>query len=356
MRNDFADLGHVQNGARKENLKLIMKEKFWRGLILTVGLLIGAAVFYFLLVREGVDTVVVNIQNFGLWPLLGFVAISLLNFCLYTKRWQLIVNAQLPSDHQVGFGRIYLHRLAGYAMGYLTPGTQVAGEPVRVALHVADGVPAKEATSAAVIDIAFDIMAFVIFVVAGVILAVVEGLSSDSAVVIFLGLGLTLALMISFFWAIGTGRGFFQHLFRWTGLARIKRLKFWEEQLIATEALMSKFLAAQPWRIVRLSVISALAISFKIVEVFYIAWFFGVPLTFAQAFLVSTLPGVVLLLPVPGGLGLFEGGFAAVFALLAIPLNPVSFALIIRLRDAIFIAVGVAHLAIQGVQVYAKKS
>jgi uncharacterized protein (TIRG00374 family) len=333
-----------------------MKEKYWHALIFSIGLLIGLGVFYFLLVREGISQVIENLAHFGIWPLLGFVIISLVNFCLYSKRWQMIVNAQLPADHQVSFGRIYLHRLAGYATGYLTPGTQIAGEPVRVALHVADGVPAKEATSAAVIDIAFDIAAFVVFVIAGVVLAVIEGLSSDSAALIFIGLAIALGLMIAFFWLIGSGRGFFQHLFRWSGLARIKRLKYWEEQLIATEALMSKFLAAQPWRIVRLSLISALAISFKILEVFYIAWFFGVQLNFGQAFLVSTLPGITLLLPIPGGLGLFEGGFATVFTLLSIPLDPVSFTLIIRLRDAIFIAIGVAHLTIQGGKIYGKKS
>ena len=333
-----------------------MKGKYWQGFIFVAGLAIGLAVFWFLLRREGVATVSANLESFGLWPLLGFVAISLINFCLYTKRWQMIVNAQLPIDERVGFGRIYLHRLAGYATGYLTPGTQVAGEPVRVALHVADGVPVKVATSAAVIDIAFDIMAFVVFVVAGMLLAVISGLSSDSTLLIFIGLGLALGLMIAFFWAIGTGRGFFQHFFRLIGLSRIKRLDAWEESLIQTEALMSKFLAAKPWRIIRLSVISAIAISFKILEVFYIAWFFGVQLTFAQAFLVSTLPGITLLLPIPGGLGLFEGGFATIFTLLAIPLNPISFTLIIRLRDAIFIAIGVTHLSIQGGKIYAKKT
>ena len=122
-----------------------MKGKYWQGFIFVAGLAIGLAVFWFLLRREGVATVSANLESFGLWPLLGFVAISLINFCLYTKRWQMIVNAQLPIDERVGFGRIYLHRLAGYATGYLTPGTQVAGEPVRVALHVADGVPVKVA-------------------------------------------------------------------------------------------------------------------------------------------------------------------------------------------------------------------
>lgn len=332
-----------------------MRSKFWRVAITLVGLAIGLAVLYFLLSREGLAAVVVALMSFGVWPWLGFLFVSLLNFCFFTRRWQVIVNAQLPAKERVGFGRIYFHRLAGYATGYLTPGTQVAGEPVRVALHVADGVPAKTATSAAVIDIAFEIMAFVIFVIAGLVLAVVEGFSSNSLILVSAGLLLILGLMISFFWSIGTGRGFFSHLFRWTGLGRFKGLHPWEQQLLKTEALMSRFLASNPWRIARVSVLSALGVSFRIFEVFYIAWFFGVPLSFSQAFLVSTLPGLTLLLPIPGGLGLFEGSFAAVFALLVIPLNPVAFALIIRLRDAVFIAVGTAHLAIQGARFYAKK-
>ena len=71
-------------------------------------------------------------------------------------------------------------------------------------------------------------------------------------------------------------------------------------------------------------------------------------LTFGQAFLIGTLPGVALLMPIPASLGIFEGGFAVVFGLLGVPLTAVAFALIIRLRDVIFITVGTIHGIKQG--------
>jgi len=89
-------------------------------------------------------------------------------------------------------------------------------------------------------------------------------------------------------------------------------------------------------------------ISFRVVEVFYLAHFFDIQLNFAQAFLISTLPGIALLLPVPAGLGVFEGGFASVFVLLGVPLSAVAFALVIRLRDFAFIGFGLIHLLRQG--------
>jgi uncharacterized membrane protein YbhN (UPF0104 family) len=127
-----------------------------------------------------------------------------------------------------------------------------------------------------------------------------------------------------------------------------KFLKRYEEPLVSMENMMTDFLRGDVRLIALVAFLSITVISFRVVEVFYLAHFFGFDINFAQAFLVSTLPGIALLLPVPGGVGVFEGSFGLVFALLAIPLNPVSFALIIRSRDLVFIFVGIAHMTTRG--------
>jgi uncharacterized membrane protein YbhN (UPF0104 family) len=111
---------------------------------------------------------------------------------------------------------------------------------------------------------------------------------------------------------------------------------------------MREFLTSEASPRLRVALLAFIVIAFRVVEVFYLAWFFGVSLTFAQAFLGATLPGIALLLPVPGGIGFFEGGFAAVFETLGIPLSAVAFALLIRLRDIVFIAIGSFWIARRG--------
>lgn len=312
-------------------------------------LLVGIGILGVLIWKEGAEFVFQSLSMFGIWPFIGFVLISLLNFVLYSWRWQIIINAHLPKEQHVPLHRVYMHRMSGFAVSYLTPAAQVGGEPVRIAMLSTEGVALREATSSVVLDIAFELSAYIIFILAGVMLAILEGLGeSRSFIIILSGLAISLLTLLTFFGTMSYGKGFFSKMFRMLGLHRFARLKKIDRAIRDTEQMMSGFLAGHPGRLFTVSFLSLAVISFRVIEVFYIAYFLGINFNFAQAFLVSTLPGIALLLPVPAGLGLFEGGFSAVFALLGVPLSAVAFALVIRLRDAIFITAGVTFILRKG--------
>ncbi|MFH1767466.1 MAG: lysylphosphatidylglycerol synthase transmembrane domain-containing protein [Patescibacteria group bacterium] len=327
-----------------------MKAKTWFNIGVTIlTFLIGLAVLIFLIWQEGPESVENNIVAFGLLPIIGFVCISLANFTLYSLRWQIILNSHLPKEKHIPLHKMYMHRLAGFAMSYLTPAAQVGGEPVRIAMVSTEGVSIRAATSSVVLDIAFELSAYIVFILAGVLLAIWEGLGdSNSFLIIGAGLLILLISLVSFFAAMAYGKGFFSNIFSLLGLRRFKRLQSIDRGIRDSEHLMAEFLAGKPKRLIVVSLLSLAVISFRIIEVFYIAYFFGVNLDFGSAFLVGTLPGIALLLPVPAGLGIFEGGFSAVFSLLGIPLSAVAFALIIRIRDAIFISLGVMFILSKG--------
>lgn len=327
----------------------MLKKQLIRGALFLITLLAGVGVFGYFVHLEGPDSVMASLLTFGLLPFVGFVVISFFNFMLYSWRWQIIINSHLEKKDRVPFWRVYLHRLGGFSMSYLTPAAQVGGEPVRIALLTSDKVTIKKATSSVVLDIAFELSAYAVFIIAGVFLAIVQGLGdAQSFLIIVIGLVSMMLVLILFFLSIAYGKGFFVHLFRWTRLNRVKKLDKWEKAIVQTEQMMTDFLSARKSILFVIAALSLSVISFRVVEVFFIAYFYGVNLTFAQAFLVSTLPGIALILPVPAGLGLFEGGFSAIFTLLSIPLSAVSFALIIRLRDLVFIFGGLIHILSQG--------
>ncbi len=307
---------------------------------------IGFALLYALLAAEGWDSVVNNIRSFGVWPFVGFVIISMMNFVLYSIRWMIILHRQVAEKkHKLSLWRMYWHRMTGYAVGYLTPLNQAGGEPVRVALLMADGVPAKSAVASSTLDIAFELCSYVVFISLGVVFALVEHQGGVGTLVVMgVGLAIAFGLLLSFFTALGRGRPMAKPLFHRLRLDRIKRFRGVEHWLEETEDLMRGFFSGGGWVVFGISALSMAMVAFRVVETFYIAWGFGVTLNFAQAFLASSLPGLALLLPVPGGLGIFEGGFAAVFAALNVPMNALAFALIIRLRDVVFIAFGMFHM------------
>ncbi|MDA0208506.1 MAG: lysylphosphatidylglycerol synthase transmembrane domain-containing protein [bacterium] len=327
------------------------RSRFIRVLTFVFSIALGVGLFVLLLLREDPKVIALSLTTFGVLPFIGYVAISLINFCLYVWRWQLIVNAQTGIKNAVSFWRMYLHRMGGYAVSYLTPAAQVGGEPARIALLATEPrVSLKQAAGSAILDIAFELVAFITFVTAGVVLAMIEGLGegTNTLLVVIAGLFAVFLFLLFFFLRLARGRGFFVPIFRFFGLHKLKSLDKVEASITETESIMSVFLGKNPRLIGGIVPLSLLMISFRVVETFYIAWFFGVSLNFGQAFLVSTLPGLALLIPVPAGLGVFEGGFEGIFTLLAIPLSAVAFSLIIRARDAIFVAIGLIHMLAKG--------
>jgi uncharacterized membrane protein YbhN (UPF0104 family) len=326
-----------------------MKRRITRGLLFFGSLIAGMSVLGYLIYREGWDSIIGSLIDFGFWPFIGFVVLSLFNFVLYSWRWQLIVNAHLSKKDRLSLGRIYLHRMAGFAVSYLTPAAQVGGEPVRIGMLMSDGVSGKKATSAVALDITIELIAYITFIVAGVVLAIVTGVDQDGAL-IWVGVGLVaaLAILFGFLLALARGQNIAARFVKATRLNKIKRLKGFTDWLTLTEKQMHTFVNGRTSLLIGVSGLAFLVIAFRVIEAFYIAYFFGVTLSFAQAFLIATLPGIALLLPVPAGVGVFEGGFAATFTVLGVPLAAVAFALIIRLRDALFIAIGSVHAIRQG--------
>ncbi len=331
-----------------------------KGLVKTLfflfGLLLGGGIFALLVLRTGAGDVWSSLVAFGILPLMGFVTISLLNFCLYTTRWKLILDAMLPVEKRIPFHKLFLNRMSGFAAGYLTPAAQVAGEPIRVAMLHGDGVPVKEATSSVILDLAFEVTAFVVYVSAGVGFALVNGLGSGPGLywsVLFISV--LLVILIGFFVATITGNGFFHHMLRATRMNKYKAVASFERWLIETEILMSEFFVGRTLRIIVVIILSLCMATFKAVEAIFIAHFFGVDIKVTDALLLSTLPGVSLLLPIPAGLGVFEGSNTAIFDLLQIPINPVAYTIVIRLRDFCFIGIGVLYAVFRGEALFSKR-
>ncbi|MEK7183871.1 MAG: lysylphosphatidylglycerol synthase transmembrane domain-containing protein [Patescibacteria group bacterium] len=332
--------------------------RFLSRLFLLLGLILGGGLLLALIKQTGPQDLLDSLVAFGWLPLLGFIGISLLNFGLYTWRWKLILDDMVEPKQRVSFPRLFMHRMSGYAAGYLTPAAQVAGEPIRVAMVKSDGVPLQPATSSVVLDLAFEITSFVVYVIAGLALAFAQGLGAGGDLLLPLVFVLVLlGILGSFFIFTVSGAGFFHRLISGLGLRRLKFMQKFETWLEGTEKLMTKFFVGKGAKVLFIVLLSFVMTAFRAVEIVFITHFFGFEVTVRDAFLMSTLPGVALLLPIPGGLGVFEGSNAAMFALLGIGINPIAFTMIVRSRDLLFIAIGVVHAVLRGEKIiYAKRT
>lgn len=325
-----------------------------RLVILSFFTLLGIALFVGVIWQTGLGEIWQTLREFSLLHFVVFVGLSFLNFGLYTFRWHLILRSIYP-ESRVPFFRLFLHRMSGFALSYLTPSAQTGGEPLRIVLLHNDHVPTNTATSSAVIDKGLEVAALFLFISLGILVALLDGslpveLHTAGWVLLFLMFG----AIFWFYFASVKNIGFFSSIMRFLRLNRLRRMESIYERVIEVEQEMAIFYKHHIGTFWLLIPISLVTTSFLLLEHFLVARFMGVNMTFLQTFLVSTIPYIAYVIPVPGGLGILEGGHAAIFAALGITINAFVLVFIIRIRDLIFVLVGLAHASKQGARMLRK--
>lgn len=324
---------------------MIKKSTVIKGSVFLATLLVGVAIFVWILFKTGPAETLATLQGFGFLPFVGFVVISLTNFALLSWRWKLILDHHsTPSEH-LSLWTIARHRMSGFAMSYLTPSAQVGGEPLRIALLHQSGIPLRPASSSVILDVAFEIAGFITYITFGLILSLfLHLLPPDAKWTIGIGLFIVGGLLIAFFLSTFLKGGFFSTMLRWFIPRRRQTTSPTLKALLDVETLMGTFLRTNPLLSLGVFLISCITVAFRAVEIIYLGFFFGVSVSLLHAILLSTLPGLALLVPIPSALGVLEGSTAGVIALIGVPLNAIALVLIIRLRDVLFILLGVVHL------------
>ncbi|MBU0668173.1 flippase-like domain-containing protein [Patescibacteria group bacterium] len=320
-----------------------------RLVVLSLFTVLGIILFAGVVLQTGFDEIWRHLRQFSLLHFGIFIFLSFLNFGLYTLRWHLILRT--ISGAGISFWRLFLHRMSGFALSYLTPSAQTGGEPLRILLLSNDGVPSNTATSSAVIDKALEFAALFLFIGIGILVAILDGsLPPEMRTVGWVLLVIMFAAIFWFYFASMKNIGFFSSILRFFRFNRFRKVQSLHDRIIELENEMASFYKHHLRTFFGLVLISLVTTSFLLLEHYLVARFMGVRLTFLQTFLVSTIPYIAYIVPVPGGLGLLEGGTAAVFVALGVAINAFVLVFIIRIRDLIFVFLGLIHASKQGFQ------
>ncbi len=314
--------------------------------------LLGIGIWLFVdqIFRTGFWEVWKSVSSISLWAFGLYVVLSLFNMCIYTLRWDIILHHHHQCE-RIPFFKLLLHRISAYAMSYLTPAALTGGEPLRIFYLKEDGVPVPEATSATVIDKVLELSMIFIFVVSGGIFAVLNGSFPDYSMNIVLGsFGVLFLLIFWFYYATLRDIGFLSSVLRWLGLTRFGVIKKFEEKVIEVEVQMANFYRGHLRKLFFLIFLSVLTLAFMVFEHWYIAQMLGVELGLKQAFLSGTIPGVSYIIPIPGALGALEHSHKLIFDLLGVGINAFAFVVILRMRDIVFVVIGLIHASTHGVR------
>jgi glycosyltransferase 2 family protein len=319
--------------------------------------LLGAGLLYYVVSSIDLDSVWQNLSQISNTSYILYLCLGFGVFSLYTFRWKLILSCH---GYSLSFMKLYWYRLSAYGISYITP-AQVGGEPVRIYLvSESDNVRLRDAVSSVLTDKLFEVTALLTFITAGVIYLAFTNLVADGTQwVLFAIIGAFIALLTYTYRRVMSGKGILASVFRSLRLHKIKKIAHLETKIQRTENRIAHFLNHEDHQrhtIPLAAFISMAIVGFMIFEHWLLAYFLGVNLTITQAFLVSTIPLIAYMIPIPLGVGIYEGAHVALFSLLGFqPSFALSIVLAIRTKDILISIIGFIYALTHGVHLIGRK-
>jgi len=291
---------------------------------------------------------VIRLKPATLWQYLNRVGFNIIWILLlggvwlgcYTLAWELFLK---KINRNIGFWEVFKMKTAGEAINNMTPLSWGGGDPMRI-LWLKEHIPFAEGTASVVVDRTLNNLALALFMVIGIAMAFMT-LPLSPALQISLIAVLALIVGVSVFLFVRSHEGLFQFF-----LDLLKKLRLKKNISEKTQAHVAEIdgIISRFYRENRAAFLLAFLLHFLgrlcgVLELYLIGMFLQFPLTIGASYLLASLTVVINLLFVfvPGTMGVMEGAFAGLFALLHLdPAIGTSLQIVRRIRLLFWAAVG----------------
>ncbi|MEK7103396.1 MAG: lysylphosphatidylglycerol synthase transmembrane domain-containing protein, partial [Patescibacteria group bacterium] len=238
--------------------------------------------------------------------------------------------------------QLTLFRLVTFALNYGIPSAQVGGEPARVYLLKKKGIPAEVAVSSVIIDKVFELSINVLFVVITLIILFLHHTPFKITGTVLIGL--VVLILVWFYFQMARGKNFFTPIFKILHLDRIAVLSKLEKNIIDTENVIKTFFQHHTFALLKTIILSVMCFLLIVLEYFVILYFLGITPTLSQLLIITVLPLMGYLIPIPGAVGTLEAAHVAAFSLAGLdPVLALPTIIILRIRDILFVLAGLAY-------------
>lgn len=317
-------------------------------------LIFGLVVLAIMVSQLDFEEVWRGVRHAGYW----FLAVVLLWAFLYvfnTTAWATI----LRSDDSAGakdlsFMRLYRYTVSGFALNYATPGGLMGGEPYRI-MSIAPFVGTEKATSSVILYAMTHIFSHFWFWTVSIILFIVtQTMTTELGILlaitsVFCGLGL-------WFFMLGYRKGLANRLLNVA--SHIPLLKRWakpfvdrhREQLDTIDSQIAALHAQNPRAFVCAVLLELACRIVSALEIYFILLVLLPDVSYVQCILVLAFTSLFanLLFFIPLQLVGREGGFLMSVTAFGISANAAIFvALLVRLRELIWTAIGLAFIKVK---------
>ncbi|HKY64468.1 MAG TPA: flippase-like domain-containing protein [bacterium] len=306
--------------------------------------LLGLALFVYLVVRLKPAVLLEYLRTVG-WNFGWILLVSLFWYLAYALAWEIFLK---NLSRRVRLWDILKIKVAGEAINSITPLSWGGGDPARI-LMLKDHIPVTEGTASVVVDRTLNNLAIALFMLIGVVITLVKFPLSPT-----LEIGLPLVLLIfvgaSVFLYYRSHEGLFAFILDLLKKLRIKKTfsEKTENQVREIDGHISRF-----YKMNRKGFLAAFALHFfgrlcGVAELYLAARFLGHPLAWLDAYLLASVTVIInmVFVFVPGTLGVMEGAFAGIFALLKLdPAVGTSIQIVRRTRMLFWTAAGFVIMA-----------
>jgi len=328
--------------------------------LLLISTLFGIALLGIMIWLARPMAILARIKALGAGGISAFVISVVVGFSFGVEGWR-----RLLRDYGLNysFRRTFGMMAGAYAVTYLTPSFYLGGEPVR-AFAASDGFTRRTHEVVATIFIERLIYLIVIasFLLAGGIIGLESSSISGGLQQGIVGLAGT-ALVVSGIALVGMSRRatwasrFFTAVLR--HLPQWKWVKRMQDGLVSVEAEVNAALNDHRWATLHAAALFALSVGMNVVSPLIFFFFaYGRILPADQLVLFFALSVVLSVFTwiTPGGIGVTEGGYAAVFAIMGLPIDgAVAFSLMQKLASMCIVGVGMGYLAHHGIDYFGRR-
>ena len=315
-------------------------------------LLLGLLTFIGLIWHIGPGHIWEAVTVVGPLALLYVLLPSILMYALEAYGWRMTLGEY---SKNISFGRLWAVRTAGEVVNMTTPSAYVGGEPLKAYLIKPQGIPLVKGLASVVTAKTIMTIAQVLFILMGILIAVVLLQETTSTMQLIVATGLSLGLLlfgtVAFFFL--QRRGLFITVLN--GLRRLRvRIAFLErreEKLRELDQTIMEFYNQNQTSFILATVLFFIGWLTEALEVYVIISVLGKPIDALTAISIGALSVFIKggTFFIPGSLGAQEGGNLALLLAFGYgEVTGITFALLRRVRELVWIGIGLICLMALG--------
>jgi uncharacterized protein (TIRG00374 family) len=316
-------------------------------IFLSVSLIIGFVLFFVALQKVGIENIVSVLSSFTLSQVFLMLGLFLLGLAIGAWRWKVVLNAQNLSPR---FSDIFVAKLIGHSVNYLTPVMFAGGEPFKaLILKEKAKIPLDKGLTSVVIEEVIFLSVSFVFAVLGVVLLLAHFTLPIYFIISLITLIIFcfLILCIFYFKTVNSKseKGFFIFFIEIFRLDKVNIINSVRPKINEIEQEISYFFREQKYKLIIACVLSVVEILLLVFTYWLIIIFLKNYLSIGEAISINALINLVSIVPIPASLGSFEWTQVFIFSIFGLGAGVgVAFSLIVRCAMLLIAGIGIILL------------